>query len=99
MKPFTAAELVPAMNEWMRRFVQEPERFAAEIRTVNLFVAEEAAGREPSYGQGCAEYLDRIRRDLSAAAKNQAANLQLEQPGPAPAKKASRRKSARRKRK
>lgn len=46
-----------AMNEWMRRYIEEPERFEAEVTTVRRFLAEEVAGEEPSYGEIAAAYL------------------------------------------
>lgn len=49
--------LAIAMNEWMRRYIEEPERFEAEVTTVRRFLAEEAAGEDPSYGEIATAYL------------------------------------------
>lgn len=49
-----------AFNEWMRRYTEEPERFEAEFRSVGRFLEEERAGKEPSYGDTCAAYLDEL---------------------------------------
>lgn len=59
--------LALAFNEWMRRYTEEPERYAREYQTVGVFLAEQAAGRTPSYGEECAEYLQRILRELHAS--------------------------------
>lgn len=49
-----------AFNEWMRRYIEDPERFRREMTTVREFLAEEAAGTEPTYGERCDEYLRRL---------------------------------------
>jgi hypothetical protein len=56
--------MAKCFNEWMRRYVEEPERFEAEFQTVQRFCAEMSGGKEPSYGDECAEYMRRIRTDL-----------------------------------
>jgi len=66
MKAFTAAEIAELSNEWMRRFTEEPERFQAQFKTVQLFLSESLAGRTPSYGETCAAYLDELRREMAA---------------------------------
>lgn len=49
--------MAAAFNEWMRRFTEEPERFKREFQTVRDFLADKAAGREPSYGEAYAAYM------------------------------------------
>jgi hypothetical protein len=49
--------LADAFNEWMRRYIEEPERFEREIQTVRQFMSAMADGKEPSYGDECAAYL------------------------------------------
>ena len=49
-----------AFNEWMRRYIEEPKRYEKEIKTVKRFVKEEKQGIEPSYGEFCFEYLNRL---------------------------------------
>lgn len=39
------------LNEWMRRYIEEPARFDAEFQTVNQFLADEADGPKPIYGE------------------------------------------------
>ncbi|MBN9472278.1 MAG: hypothetical protein J0J10_26305 [Bosea sp.] len=63
----TNEQMVKAFNEWMRRFIEEPERFEAEFRTVNKFLADEAEGREPSYGETSAAYLTQLVSEQAAA--------------------------------
>lgn len=60
------AQMVKCFNEWMRRFIQEPDRFAREFSTVNEFLKEEAAGREPSYGETCAAYMQQLVLEVPA---------------------------------
>ena len=54
------ARLAQAFNEWMRRYTDEPEKFRQQWRDIKEFLAENAAGQEPSYGQSCAEYFTSI---------------------------------------
>ena len=56
----TNAQMVKCFNEWMRRFIDEPDRFNREFQSVNTFLADEAEGREPSYGEGCAAYMEQL---------------------------------------
>jgi hypothetical protein len=62
--PFTPRELVLTQNEWMRRYVEEPERFESEFKVVQLFLAESHVGKEPSYGEECTAYLQLLRSQL-----------------------------------
>lgn len=54
-----------AFNEWMRRYIKEPERYEAEFNEVIRFKREGRRGREPSYGEGCEAYLAQIKRELA----------------------------------
>jgi hypothetical protein len=57
--------MVVCFNEWMRRYTEEPERFAHDARTIQTFLMEDAlGGTEPSYGQNSAAYLFQIDREL-----------------------------------
>jgi hypothetical protein len=40
-----------AFNEWMRRYTEEPEAFEASFRTCGEFLAQQANGEEPTYGE------------------------------------------------
>lgn len=59
--------MVKCFNEWMRRFIQEPERFEAEFKTVNRFLADENEGREPSYGETSAAYMEQLMQEVPAS--------------------------------
>lgn len=63
----TKADMAKAFNEWMRRYIDEPERFEAEFRSVMAFEAAESEGKEPDYGTNCASYLESILGDLGLA--------------------------------
>lgn len=56
-----------AFNEWMRRFTEEPERFEGEFAAAKKFLAEHAAGVEPSYGEACAEYFGKLIAEVLSA--------------------------------
>lgn len=56
--------LVKAFNEWMRRFIDEPERYYREFEEVIEFISEEKEGVEPSYGQKCAPYLIKLMQEV-----------------------------------
>lgn len=62
----TAADMARTLNEWMRRFIEEPEKFQAEFRSVTEFLAEVTLGREPSYGEHCAAYQFRLLDEMIA---------------------------------
>lgn len=49
-----------AHNEWMRRYIEEPEKFEAEFRTVASFVEAESKGLEPDYGELCHAYMVKL---------------------------------------
>jgi len=65
-KSGTRAERVAANNEWMRRFIEEPERFEREFEAVCRFKTEEAHGRVPSHGERIVAYEESIVADLRA---------------------------------
>lgn len=60
------AEIARVMNEWMRRFIQEPTRFDREFETVNQFLADQNGGNEPSYGETCAAYMQQLHNEMAA---------------------------------
>ncbi len=67
-RTMTYDENVKTSNEWMRRFIEEPEQFAREFQSVSEFVKDEAEGREPSYGERCAAYQFKLLDEMNAAA-------------------------------
>jgi hypothetical protein len=46
-------DAVRVFNEWMRRYILNPELFAREIESVRLFQIDDEIA-EPSYGRTCA---------------------------------------------
>lgn len=56
----TNAQMAKCFNEWMRRYIEEPSRFAAEFQTVNEFLAQESGGIEPTYGETSAAYMQKL---------------------------------------
>lgn len=58
------AKLAKAFNEWMRRYTDTPEQFDREWQTVAEFLKDKAEGREPSYGETCAAYLERLLTEV-----------------------------------
>lgn len=63
----TQGEIAAALNEWMRRFIEEPERFERDFETVRKFEHEQASepDQEPSYGTVCSAYLLKIHQELN----------------------------------
>jgi len=60
------SQIAAALNEWMRRFVEEPARFEREFETVDKFKIEGGMlGGEASYGVVCAAYLLQIHKEIS----------------------------------
>jgi len=63
----TPSEMAKAFNEWMRRYIEEPERFAHELKSVRAFEKAEAEGQEPDYGADCTSYLSAILNEQRGA--------------------------------
>lgn len=62
-------QLATAMNEWMRRYIDDPKAFAAEFESVIAFKGADDAGKVPDYGQNCAAYLLKLHDELTAKAE------------------------------
>jgi len=52
------------LNEWMRRYIDEPHAFQVQWQTVQTFLAEADDGVTPSYGDVCTAYLKRLDSEL-----------------------------------
>lgn len=61
------SDMARTNNEWMRRYIEEPEKFQAEFRTVTKFLADTTEGREPDYGESCAAYQFKLLDEMNAA--------------------------------
>lgn len=66
-RTINAPDMIRTNNEWMRRFIEEPEKFSREFQSVQEFLTDEAAGREPSYGETCAVYQFKLLDEMNAA--------------------------------
>lgn len=65
-RTIAAPDLVRTNNEWMRRYIEEPEKFSREFEAVNDFLTDEASGVEPSYGQICAAYQFKLLDEMNS---------------------------------
>lgn len=55
-RTMSAADMIRTSNEWMRRYIESPEKFARDFQSVTQFLADTAQGREPDYGERCTAY-------------------------------------------
>lgn len=60
--------MVAAFNEWMRRYIEDPDTFSREFQSVRDFLAAENAGVTPSYGEECTAYLEKVAAEIGGAA-------------------------------
>jgi hypothetical protein len=58
-KMFTKQELELAFNRWMDHFTKEPENFSDGYSDALQHLREKLDGKEPTYGQECAELIER----------------------------------------
>ena len=58
-------KVAAAFNEWMRRFIEEPDRFSREFQEVTQYLSEIDDDKEPTYGRECAAYLEKIMGELA----------------------------------
>ncbi len=49
--------IASAFNQWMRDFIDDPEKFAKQEQDVANFLAEENGGERPTYGERCSRLL------------------------------------------
>jgi hypothetical protein len=55
-----------AFDEWMRRYIDEPERFQREFQAVQDFISSGSGRSGPStYGENCAHYLGQILAEIN----------------------------------
>ena len=65
----TKNELVRGLNTWMDRYIADPRAFEAEFETVQLHLAEQSDGVEPTYGQVGADYILQLLAEAPPAAE------------------------------
>lgn len=58
-----------AFNEWMRRYIENPEGYGREFQSVSEFLNDKVLGREPTYGETCAAYLTKLANELTFSSK------------------------------
>ena len=63
---FTTTDLQWAINEWMRRYIKNPEQFEREFQTVLDF--QNSKGK-PSYGKDCINYLAKLIAERASKRK------------------------------
>jgi len=63
-KVLTKSEIAVVLNEWMRRYIEEPDKFSREFEAINLFLSEDGRGVKPSYGDTCAEYMIKLNYEI-----------------------------------
>jgi hypothetical protein len=66
-RSMTAPDMKRTFNEWMRRYIEEPEKFSRDFQSVQEFLTDEAAGVEPSYGDTCMAYQFKLLDEMNAA--------------------------------
>jgi hypothetical protein len=49
----TKEQMAMCFNEWMQRYVDDPQSFEVEFQTVARFLTED----DPTYGDECAAYM------------------------------------------
>lgn len=64
-KTMTFKDIARTSNEWMRRYIEEPSKFAAEFKTIAEFQRQENEGKEPDYGDICALYSEQLLAELN----------------------------------
>lgn len=50
-------KLAAAFNKWMDRYINNPEEFEHQWRSLIRYTQERSGGAKPTYGDNCAEYL------------------------------------------
>jgi hypothetical protein len=53
-------KVAAAFNLWMQKFIDNPAEFEREFQVVTRHLQEQSQGYEPSYGENCAEYLEKL---------------------------------------
>jgi hypothetical protein len=66
-RTMSSVDMARTSNEWMRRYIDEPEKFRAQFRTVSDFLADQAGGKQPTYGDECTAYQFFLLEELNAA--------------------------------
>lgn len=62
----TNEQMARCFNEWMRRFIDNPEEFEREFESVGSFLRETNEGTEPSYGEQCTAYMTDLSSQIAS---------------------------------
>jgi len=57
--------IIKVLNEWERRYVENPTKFESDFRTVIQYLDEIGKGLEPSYGEDCFAYMLKLDKELT----------------------------------
>ncbi len=49
-----------AFNEWMDRYINDPQKFSLQWQDVNKHLMEKNSGKEPTYGESCSAFLAKL---------------------------------------
>lgn len=60
---FTTTDLQWAFNEWMKRYIENPESFEREFQSVQSFQSSKG---KPTYGKNCTNYLSKLIADKAS---------------------------------
>lgn len=60
----TTEQHIAVNNEWMRRYIEQPDQFAHEWATIQEFLGDENANQTPNYGAHIVAYTEKIADDL-----------------------------------
>jgi hypothetical protein len=66
-RTMSSTDMARTSNEWMRRYIEEPDKFEREFQSVGEFLAETSAGKEPTYGERCSAYQFHLLDEMNAA--------------------------------
>lgn len=55
-----------AFNEWMRQFIEEPEKFKQKTREVKDFMAADLENRTPTYGETCVALIEELLDEVNS---------------------------------
>ncbi len=57
--------MVKVLNEWQRKYIENPNEFEAEFRTVIAYLKDIDDGVEPSYGKSCVAYMLELAKQIN----------------------------------
>ena len=66
VRTMNQSDMTRTNNEWMRRYIEEPEKFSREFQEITDFLAAESEGREPDYGERCTAYQFKLLDEMNA---------------------------------